>query len=63
MKKCIKGSHIRRVEKHCSREYFYFKPLQKGGVACVLSYFTMLTICEVGSACTPYKQESAGSVS
>ena len=59
----LKRHSIRMVEKHCSRGYFYFKPLQKGGVACVLSYFTMLTICEVGSPCTPYKQESAGSVS
>ena len=59
----LKGHSIRMVEKHCSRGYFYFKPLQKGGVACVLSYFTMLTICEVGSPCTPYTQDSAGSVS
>ena len=59
----LKGHSIRKVEKHCSRGYFYFKPLQKGGVACVLSYFTILTICEVGFPCTHYKQESAGSVS
>ena len=59
----LKGHSIRMVEKHCSRGYFYFKPLQKGGVACVLSYFTMLTICEVGFPCTPYKQDSAGSLS
>ena len=60
----LKGHSIRKVEKHCcSRGYFYFKPLQKGGVACVLSYFTILTIWEIGSPYTPYKQESAGSVS
>ena len=60
----LKGHSIRMVEKHCcSRGYFYFKPLQKGGVACVLSYFTILTIWEIGSPYTPYKQESAGSVS
>ena len=56
----LKGHSIRMVEKHCSRGYFYFKPLQKGSV---LSYFTVLTIWEIGSPCTPYKQESAGSVS
>ena len=59
----LKGHSIRMVEKHCSRGYFYFKPLQKGGVACVLSYFTILTIWEIGSPYTPYKQESAGFLS
>jgi hypothetical protein len=59
----LKGHSIRMVEKHCSRGYFYFKPLQKGGVACVLSYFTILTIWEIGSPRIPYKQDSAGSVS
>ena len=60
----LKGHSIRMVEKHCcSRGYFYFKPLQKGGVACVLSYFTILTIWEIGSPYTPYKQEPAGFLS